>query len=579
MYLYRKVRQAVTLASALAVIACGLQAQFRVPQPERKTPRAVGVLETFENGSRRLAPVTFFYERHYYDATFYHATPVPFTLYSDTVYEVQQYGKAIGTFTVLSATANANRNAEQIATAWFGNGRYKAAVDAATLAKKKASAHAVAHRVVLEDPSKPVLHRRAGSEGDNPVAHPTPAADTAEAEEDTERPRLQRREGSGGDSSAATQTAGQAPGGEQDSAATKAGSAGAEAGTKAGSGETSGQDSDRPKLHRRDDSGSAAASETPAATPVATSASTGSTSGSTSRASSTGAASPTAAAELTPSDDPEHPILRRGKAVQEQSGRDLPEFHPAGKHPVGKPGGATSGGAGEASVTRQVAVSDAGPSEAESLIYVCREEERKQMEASARELAEAELRRVAAQRGLVLPAAAKAASAKTAQAKSAPTKVAASTAKKKTAAEASHAVGLPELKLEEEQFVPYDLEYNNFATVVFSGRYVQQAASAQGAASTVAGEAAPGMSAPAKSWVVTVIGREDEGKLVKLYSAVSDPRELDLYPEVRLVDAVDPEGYGHYGLLFREQKRDGVSWLLGRTNGYGLQTVFETAVR
>jgi hypothetical protein len=45
------------------------------------------------------------------------------------------------------------------------------------------------------------------------------------------------------------------------------------------------------------------------------------------------------------------------------------------------------------------------------------------------------------------------------------------------------------------------------------------------------------------------------------------------------VDAVDPDGYGHYGLLFREQKRDGVSWLLGRATGYELQTVFETAAR
>jgi hypothetical protein len=60
---------------------------------------------------------------------------------------------------------------------------------------------------------------------------------------------------------------------------------------------------------------------------------------------------------------------------------------------------------------------------------------------------------------------------------------------------------------------------------------------------------------------------------------VSDPKELDLYPEVRLVDAVDPEGYGHYGMLLREQKREGVSWLLGRATGYELQTVFETAAR
>ncbi len=542
----------------MGVIACGLQAQFRPPQPERKTPRAVGVLETFKNGSRRLVPVTFFYERHYYDASFYHATPVPFTLVSQTVYEVQQYGQAVGTFTVLSATANADQSAaqdtDQKATAWFGNGRYKAAADAAAVAKKKASARAAAARaVVSDDPSRPVLHRRAGSEGDNPVAHPVAASATAEAEEDPERPRLQRREGSGGDRSASAQTEG------QDSA--KAGGAGAQAETQAGGGQTgegSVEDSDRPKLHRGDDSGNATASTTQATTKAETQD----------------------AAERTPDEDPEHPILRRGRAGQEQSGPDLPEVKPVAtsgsgarvtSSATGGVTGSAAGAASEATVTRQVAVSDAGPSEAQSLIYICREEQRRQMETAARELAEAELRRVAAQRGLVLPAPTKAALGK-AQGKTASTKVGAG--KKNAAGETA---ALPELKLEEEQFVPYDLEYDNFATVVFSGRYVQQAASAQGAASTVTG--APGVSGPAKSWVVTVIAREDEGKLVKLYSAVSDPRELDLYPEVRLVDAVDPEGYGHYGLLFRERKRDGVSWLLGRMTGYELQTVFETAVR
>jgi len=48
---------------------------------------------------------------------------------------------------------------------------------------------------------------------------------------------------------------------------------------------------------------------------------------------------------------------------------------------------------------------------------------------------------------------------------------------------------------------------------------------------------------------------------------------------VRLVDAVDPDGYGRYVLLFREQKREGASWLLGRVTGFELQTVFETAAR
>ena len=246
-----------------------------------------------------------------------------------------------------------------------------------------------------------------------------------------------------------------------------------------------------------------------------------------------------AKAELTPSDDPDHPVLRRGKPVQEQGGHDLPDFKR------------------EEPVMRQVAVSDAGSSELQPLIYVCREEERQKMEESARELARAELQQVAAMRGVVPTASAKAASA---QAKAASNKKAA----------APKSVALPELKVEDEQFVPYDLDYNNYATVVYSARY------------TAAGEQsapAPGAIATRKGWVVTVVAREDEGKLVKLYSAVSDPRELDLYPEVRLVDAVDPDGYGRMALLLREKKRDGVSWLLGRPTGYELQTVFETPSR
>jgi hypothetical protein len=130
MYLYRKVRQAVTLAAAIAFFSLASRAQYRAPQPERKTLRAVGVLETFANGSRRLAPVTFFYERHYYDASFYHATPVPFTLAPETVYKVQQSGKAVGTFTVLSAVSTANLAAGQDVTQWFGNGRYRTTPDA-----------------------------------------------------------------------------------------------------------------------------------------------------------------------------------------------------------------------------------------------------------------------------------------------------------------------------------------------------------------------------------------------------------------------------------------------------------------
>ena len=489
--------QAVTLAVALGGISFSVQAQFRVPQPERKTPRAIGVLETYKNGSSRLIPVTFFYEKKYYDAALYHATPVPFTLYSETVYEVQQFGKALGMFTVQTATRHE--------TTWWGNGKLKGLPNPALMAKKAEAP------VVVEDPSRPVLHRREGSQGDAPPVHPSAAPSSGgqpEAPEDPDRPKLHRKEGSGGDASA------------QSSAPGNAGQAspspsGAQAQTTAQTQDSSQEDPDRPKLHRKDDSpadksaggGPAAASKN---TTVAT----------------------VGAPELTPSSDPDHPILRRGKPIQEQSGRDLPEFKL------------------EEPVTRQVAVSDAGSSQEPSpLIYTCPPEERARLEKQAYEMALDELRRMRVQRGIPMP-----------EPKTPARGVKSAAAQARAMADWKAATAWPAT---EEQFVPYDLEYNNYATVVYSARFTAPVD--------------PKSLGKPKSWVVTVIAREDEDKLVKLYSAVSDPRELGLYPEVRLVDAVDPEGYGHYRLLFREKKRDGVSWLLGRVTGYELQKMFETA--
>ena len=58
-----------------------------------------------------------------------------------------------------------------------------------------------------------------------------------------------------------------------------------------------------------------------------------------------------AVAELTPSEDPDHPVLRRGKPVQEQSGRDLPDFK------------------NEEPVSRQVAISEVAMEHHHRLAY------------------------------------------------------------------------------------------------------------------------------------------------------------------------------------------------------------------
>ena len=511
MYLYRKWRWAVTLVAAVAALSPVAGAQWRrAPPQERTTPRAVAVLETYADGQRRLIPVSFFYERHYYDAGLYRAAPVPLTLSSETVYEVEQFGKALGTFTVLIALREPSRSE----AAWIGSGRYRVAPDLATLARKRA-----AQLVVVEDSTRPVLHRRAGSEGDSPARHGAVNAD---------------------------------------------------------------DDADRPVLHRRDDAGDGK----PAA--GATAASSAS-SASTSPASAKQAAASAAGEAAVAGEEADHPILRRGKPRDEQGGADLPEFNAA---PAVSPGTGEPVARGPEPMARQVAVSDAGTSEPQDVTFACRAEQRQQMESEAREMAAAELRKAAQMRGLVLPVAVKADAAKVVTTGSAKAKTAASGTQP-----ASSAAGVPAaLTFDDEQFVPYDLDYNDYATVVFSGRYRPSvaaetgnaslpAAGAQGNASLPAAGAQGNASLPAAGaqagagWVVTVIARQDGDKLVKLYSAVSDPKELDLYPEVRLVDAVDPDGYGRYALLFREQGRDGVKWLLGRATGYELETLFETAER
>ncbi len=471
MYLYRKSRQAVTVLAAVMAVLAALSplasAQWRrAPQQERTTPRAVAVLETYADGQRRLIPVSFFYQRHYYDAGLYRAAPVPFTLSTETVYEIEQFGKALGTFTVLSALRQANQDE----AAWFGSGRYRVAPDPATLARKRAVA-----LVVVDDPTRPVLHRRAGSEGDRPPGHTAAAKNsTPNANDDPDRPTLHRSPGSAGD-----------------------------------------------------------APQTQTVNPTAV---------------QTATTNPVQLTETqaSPEQDADHPILRRGKPREEQGGSDLPEFNPA-LVPAVNPGTGEPGVRALEPMARQVAVSDAGTSDPQDVTFACRPEQRLQMAAQARQLAEAELRQAASMRGLLLPEPAKAS----------------------TPAAAPGA-----LIFDDEEFVPYDLDYNDYATVVFSGRYRQPAAVATGNALL------PAAGAPAgKSWVVTVIARQDGDKLVKLYSAVSDPRELDLYPELRLVDAVDPDGYGRYALLFRKQGRDGVKWLLGRVSGYELETLFETSGR
>jgi hypothetical protein len=214
-------------------------------------------------------------------------------------------------------------------------------------------------------------------------------------------------------------------------------------------------------------------------------------------------------------EDPERPHLRYGRG------------QPALDAKTSEAGDQFSGVA----VPREVAISDAGKAlPPADLLFHCSPEERETLHRQAQQLARAELKQVATARGIPVDS-----------------------------------LGPPS----EEDFRAYRLEDGDYATVVYSARFATaKALSAQ----------------YSTGWVVAVVARydgaHDDGRaMTLLYAAISDPRELEHYPEVRPVDLVDAEGQGHYLLLLRETGAGGIRWRLGRLTGYELQTVFATAER
>ena len=176
------------LASLLTVPVAG---QYGARQPERKSPRGVGVLQISPTGVARLLPVVIYEGGKYYDATFYRSRPVPMSLVSDTLYEAQQAGMPAGTFTV--------RGAQRLGNAWVGVGAWKPTNAPADLAAKPNEAKAADAKTphakpALKDdgdPERPVLRRPASASSAAPAPSPSPASGTP-APEDPDRPVLKR---------------------------------------------------------------------------------------------------------------------------------------------------------------------------------------------------------------------------------------------------------------------------------------------------------------------------------------------------------------------------------------------------
>lgn len=269
------------------------------------------------------------------------------------------------------------------------------------------------------------------------------------------------------------------------------------------------EDSDRPVLHRRQtpDQTEQPASSSPSATPAPT----------------------TSSSEPTPSppppEDPNRPVLRRGKP------KPLPEEKPeepiqtaSSTKPVVSPPDAPFT-AGE----MLPAISDAGGPEPRSYAYAWAPDEQLKLTKAVSDIAMAEVARYAKSRPALRYA--------------------------------------PATAFDQTAIRVFDLNSDNYPEVVFTARV---AAVVPPAARTRA--AKPPQPAPDFFFYVTVVGQNDlYGQMRRLFSSVTDSAHLDAYPRLELIDAVDAEGNGHGNLLFR-------AWS-GPTPGYQLYHVGPDSLR
>ena len=108
-------------------------ARAQIARKAKKTtgPRALGLVDLSGNGDARLIPVCIMMDGKFYDAGAYKASPVPFALWTGTVYEGEKTGVPQGLFTVAEA-------GHVGADIWFGQGKWvPAGSDSKSRAKKE----------------------------------------------------------------------------------------------------------------------------------------------------------------------------------------------------------------------------------------------------------------------------------------------------------------------------------------------------------------------------------------------------------------------------------------------------------
>jgi hypothetical protein len=131
----------------------------------------------------------------------------------------------------------------------------------------------------------------------------------------------------------------------------------------------------------------------------------------------------------------------------------------------------------------------------------------------------------------------------------------------------------PAEKLDQVVTRVFDLHYDNNPEVVLTARVPAVTRPATPSRSRMASQPAPEF-----FFYVTVVGQADlYGQMRKLFSSVTDSAHLDVFQRLELIDAVDAEGTGRGGLLFRAIRRDSSTYQLYRVGPDSLRKLFDSA--
>jgi hypothetical protein len=451
------------------------QAQKR-DKKYKRGPRAIAVVEFLPGGGTRLVPIALWIDGHFYDASLYGANPEPMALQPETLYQALAYGEPAGWFTV-TTPRDLNGN-------WVAEGQWKpeTPVEARIAQQAAKQPKPKAQDVLSDDQGPPVLRRPGASD----TASPSAGQSSAPASN------------SGGNS-------------------TPSGGAGSTANSNAPP--KSDDDSDRPTLKAP-----------PPASSSASSNSKPTLGDNTQQAKAQAPASNTPSAASPDEDDPNRPVLRRGKPAAQPGLPDAADSN-ASASKAGSPaaGGIATSTPGTSAKATQAprayaAISDAGDYQTRSLLYGMAASERQSLGEPMSRMAMDEVRKYAGKHnGPAVP---------------------------KTAA------------ITDYDLRGFDLDYSNSPTLVLSAKL----------------PVAPAKTTPRGEfdYFVTVVARVDlNGTPQKILSVVSDSNHLDAYPRMQIIDAIDADANGRGDLLFRQYSDTGISYALYRVFPYQMEKIFE----